>query len=271
VGSRTTFHGASVIGSSGVARPADHGGAAEASRRNSPRSPQNCPAFIEKWRQKKARHPLEGLFPMLVPRIVAALSVALVLGVFGPARAVTIDVGTQQATYTGNTRGFTFVAPQDLRITGLSVPTSASTANFDVAVLFIDSLLNFPTTGSAFSTAYVARDRSAAITGLSIFVPAGQRIGILGSRGASATNSYGAVGPTVSLLGSPVRLDRLVMQARLRSALPSSTTLFGSPSGRIGRVLVEVEPVPTPVPLPAGIVLALLGGGCLLMLRRRSA
>jgi hypothetical protein len=199
-----------------------------------------------------------------------ALGLALLLAP-APLLAAVIDIGAQTGTHTGNTRGFSFTAPTDFVIVGLDLPTDASTANFDVAVFRFSTLNVFNGAASVYDVLFDARDQSAALTGLSITVSAGDVIGILGSRDATAINSYGASNYASSILGNAVTLQRLALQDTLRSATFPTSAQFGSDAGsRIGRVLVDVQAASiSAVPLPGALPLMALGLGALALVRRR--
>ncbi|MFT6228443.1 MAG: hypothetical protein ACJARE_002860 [Paracoccaceae bacterium] len=186
--------------------------------------------------------------------------------------AAVIDLGGQIGTFTGDTRGFSFTAPTDFVIVGLDLPTDASTANFDVAIFRFSTLNASKGAASVYDVLFDARDQSAALTGLSIAVSAGDVIGILGSRGASATNSYGVTNYASSILGNAVTLQRLILQDTLRSATFPTGAFFGSEAGSpIGRVLVDVQAASiSAVPLPGALPLMALGLGALVLVRRRA-
>ncbi|MFT6887782.1 MAG: hypothetical protein ACJAWZ_004013 [Paracoccaceae bacterium] len=223
-----------------------------------------------------------------------ALGLAILLAP-APLLAAVIDIGAQTSTFTNLTRGFSFTAPTDFVIVGLDLPTDASTANFDVAVFRFSTLNASHGAASDYDVLFDARDQSAALTGLSIAVSAGDVIGILGSRDATAINSYGAPDYASSILGNAVTLQRLILQDTLRSATFPTGAQFGTeagspigfvmvteagpPIGRvlvtqagppIGRVLVDVQAASiSAVPLPGALPLMALGLGALVLVRRR--
>ena len=200
-----------------------------------------------------------------------ALGLALLLAP-APLLAAVIDTGAQTSTYTGVTRGFSFTAPTDFVIVGLDLPTDASTANFDVAVFRFSTLNAYDGAASVYDVLFDARDQSAALTGLTIAVSAGDVIGILGSRGANSTNSYGANNYPSSILGNAVTLQRLNLQDDLRSTTFPTGTQLGTGSGtKMGRVFVDVQAASiSDVPLPGALPLMALGLGALVLVRRRA-
>ena len=187
--------------------------------------------------------------------VLLVLSVAMAQ----TASAMIIDVGPQTGTFTGNTRGFFFVAPTDFRVVGLGVATDASSENFDVSLLRFNSAPpSFPSSTTDFTTLFLSRDNAGAgLLATSIDIFSGDIIGVLGSRGANSTNSYGNGAYSSTILGNSVTLNRLLMQNDLRSADPS-TTGVSTESFSISRVLIDVEAAKT-VPAPA--TLALMGLG----------
>ncbi|MEO0625108.1 MAG: hypothetical protein AAF183_23395 [Pseudomonadota bacterium] len=119
-------------------------------------------------------------------------------------------------------------------MTGLDVPTDASTDNFDVAVFRFSEINDVFGAPSVYDVLFEARDQSAAITGLSIEVFDGDVVGILGSRGANSANSYGAGGFTTMIDGEATTLNRLVLQDDLRTRMfPTATDLGSDDDGSI--------------------------------------
>ena len=177
------------------------------------------------------------------------------------ANAALIDVGSQTGTFTGHTRGFWFTAPTDFTITGLGLPTDASTENFDVAVLLLNATPpTFSSTTNNFTLLHLSRDiAGSALVTTDIDIQAGDIIGVLGSRGSNSTNSYRSGPYLSSILGFDVTLSRFGMQFDLRSTNPQNVW---TESGAISRVLMNIEPTQTnDVPEPA--ILGLLGLGLL--------
>lgn len=178
--------------------------------------------------------------------------------------AQVIDVGPQTGTYTGMTRGFWFEAPTNFTITGLGLPTEASTENFDISVLLFDAFPPFfPSSTTNFSTLFTSRNNvGSELLDVNINVSQGQIIGLLGSRGEDSINSYGQGGFTSNILGFDVDLNRLLMQEDLRINDPSAIGV-STENSSIGRILMEVETTtPAAVPEPFS-VLGLLTVGAL--------
>lgn len=188
------------------------------------------------------------------------------------ASAGLIDVGPQTSTYTGNTRGYYFVAPTDFTVVGLGVAADASNANFDVSLIRLSSIPPlFSANTTDFTTLFISRDNAG--TGLlpaNIDVSNGDIIGVLGSRGTNSVNSYGSNPYSSTILGQSISLNRLLMQADLRSTDPSAVGVSGENSSSFGRVLLDVE-AQQAVPAPATLALFGLGLAGLGWRRRKDA
>ncbi|MHC4841362.1 MAG: putative Ig domain-containing protein, partial [Planctomycetota bacterium] len=154
--------------------------------------------------------------------------------------ASTLDAQTMMplpnhgSTYTGNTRGYWFTAPTDFTITGLRVPTTASTGAQSIEVVRLTAAppAYSATTNNFTSLFRVVNDATTNVLTTNIPVSTGDVIGILGCRGTS--NSY-ATGQYVSNIdGNSVTLTRMGMQYQL----PTTTArdLWTEVSGSISRV-----------------------------------
>lgn len=196
------------------------------------------------------------------------LFVCLLLSSLGTANASlitgsteTIDVGPQTSVFSGNVRGYFFTAPVDFWITGIDVPTDASTAAFGASILRLASLPPlFSSTTTVFDILYEVRNQVLAVTGLAIKVSAGDVIGVLGNRGGA--NSYGASPYTSSIFGNAVDLARFGTQNQISS---SSTvagmqvwTENGGSISRVNLTISDTTPSAT-VPTPASYPLFALG------------
>ncbi|NQV52299.1 MAG: T9SS type A sorting domain-containing protein [Flavobacteriales bacterium] len=136
-----------------------------------------------------------------------------------------MPIPAQSTTYTGNTRGFWFQAPVDFMMVGVRVPTSASSDDQSVAVVRFNSGAPpfYATTTNDFTLLALYQNIPGNnVLSVSIPVYQGDYIGILGSRGASSTNSYGAGNFSTNILGESVTLARMGMQYDLESTSPQN-------------------------------------------------
>jgi hypothetical protein len=133
-----------------------------------------------------------------------------------------------QSVYTGNVRGYHFVAPMDFTITGLEVPISAGTGNQNVAVLKTVNNVPWNLWSAAivpFTTLYL--NQNSAVAGyipVSIPIKAGDVIAILGQRGTG--NSYSNA-TSIDINGVTVSIQRFIMQNQLGTTAPASATSLG--------------------------------------------
>lgn len=156
----------------------------------------------------------------------------------GPTTQATMP--PQTGTFSTNARGYWFTAPADMVITGLSVPTTASSGAQNIAVLKFTGNAPppvFSTTTNAFTVEYLTQNNSASgVIPVNINVAAGEVIGILGNRGN--VSSYSNVGNTITINGTPVALSRLGMQFPLATTAPQQVWQEPS-SANISRVDFE--------------------------------
>jgi len=139
----------------------------------------------------------------------------------------------QTATFTGNIRGYWFVAPTCFTITGADVPTDASSGNQSIAIMrFYETPPTYSTTTDAFTLLYLAQDTTEmGILPMNIQVEAGDIIGVLGCR--ATTVSYSGSSNTTTIEGNTVSLNRLGMQFPLTTTMPQQ--LWTEASSNIGR------------------------------------
>ena len=148
-----------------------------------------------------------------------------------------LDVGLQSSPYTGNSRGFWFTAPMDFWITGLGVPTDASTELQSIELLRLDTVPpTYPLTTNAFtSLGYWQGVPGTDFIDVNFTIATGDVIGVLGVRGN--VNSYGAQPYLSSIGGMPVTLRRFGFQDQLENAQAYDVWTEGG--GSIGRVDVR--------------------------------
>lgn len=134
--------------------------------------------------------------------------------------------------YTGNVRGYWFVAPCDFTITGLKNPPEISGLQNIAVVSLPTTPPTFSATTNTFTTLFLTQNNpTVGIIPVSIPVSAGTIIGILGQAGTQ--NSYTAGPVSSNINGLPVTLTRLGMQFPLGTNLPQS--LWTEPAGSISR------------------------------------
>lgn len=147
--------------------------------------------------------------------------------------------------FSGSVRGYYFTAPTCFTITGLEVPTDASTGAQSIAVVRFHSNLTPPfysVTTNAFTVLYLTQNNPAAgIINVNIQVEQGDVIGILGQR--ATVNSYGTAGFSTTINGFPCTLNRLGMQYPLTTTAPQE--LWTETGGSISRVIMYYDPVIT--------------------------
>jgi len=199
----------------------------------------------------------EGIVKRSFLTLVLILSCCLVLT--GTGTADLLALPAHSWTYSSRTFGYWFVAPVDFTITGLRVPTDASTGPQYIQVLklhadppyFNSTTNNFTTLG------YWPNVAGTDFIDASIQFSAGDRVGILGFR--DSNNSMGAGGNFATTLGGePVTLIRFGYVNSLTGG-PATDQVFQEWNLSIGRV--EMEYTLGAVPLPSALLL--LGTGLL--------
>jgi len=148
-----------------------------------------------------------------------------------------MQIPPQASVYSGATRGYWFEAPADFTIVGLRVPTDASSASQNIAVVRFNGgapPLYSSTTNNFTILALYQAVQGNSIISVNLPISDGDYIGVLGSRGGNSTNSYGANNYSTNIGGYPVTLGRLGMQYDLQSTSPIN--LWRENSAYIGRV-----------------------------------
>lgn len=162
-----------------------------------------------------------------------------------------ILVGPYQSTFASATaiRGFGFVAPSTLVVTGFEAPNDTTTTGTDQTIICY--VLATPPTAAFTATAadvkFFATGPANSILRPTapIIVQQGEWIGVLGAVHASAAasplqNSYGAGPYATTVVGMPISVSRLWMNADPRVNMGLGT-LNPNASGQIARVMVHVN------------------------------
>jgi hypothetical protein len=181
-----------------------------------------------------------------------------------PATAGMITLPDQSSTFGGNVRGYWFTAPVDFTITGLGVPTDASTGpqSIELLRLNVDPPLYSGSTNDFTSLFRIVNDSTPGLIAVNIPVASGDILGVLGYR--DTINSYGPGDFQSSIFGSMITLRRFGTQATLQSG--PAQNVWTESGGSISRVNLEYGPagaavVPEPSTYLAGIVaLAMIAG-----------
>jgi PKD repeat protein len=138
------------------------------------------------------------------------------------------------SAFPGNVRGYWFTAPTCFTITGLEVPTEASSGAQNIAVVRLNNPPpTFSTTTNDFTLLFLTQnDPATGVVPVNIPVSQGDIIGILGNR--ADNNSYAASPASSTINGLPVTLSRLGMQFLLSTTVPQELwTEAGSSISRI--------------------------------------
>jgi len=151
-----------------------------------------------------------------------------------------VPLPPQNSTFSTNARGFWFTAPAAIVITGLRVPTEASSAPQTVEVVrFKSAPRAYPASSNGFTSLLrVVNDASTGILPVSIPVARGDIIGVLGSRGDVSSEAPNPA--TSTMAGRPVRLQRLGMQLPLSTY--AARDLWTEQAYGIGRVEIHYQP-----------------------------
>jgi PKD repeat protein len=174
--------------------------------------------------------------------LLPALLVLTGMQVFAQTQ-IPVTMPAQSSTFTGNVRGYYFVAPSCITLTGVEVPTTASTGAQSIAIVRLQATPPlFSATTNNFTVLYLTQNNPAAgIIPVNIQVEQGDIIGVLGQRGT--VNSYAASPANTTIDGFPVTLNRLGMQFPLTTTAPQQ--LWTENSGSISRVNLYYDTVIT--------------------------
>ena len=143
-----------------------------------------------------------------------------------------VEFTNPTGSFSGNARGYTFVAPVDFKMTALRVPTNASSGQQSIQVMrFAAPVTTFPTTSSyselLFHTGLDANDGYIPVD-IDFF--AGDIIGILGVRGTNNTNSYTNVTTEISIDGNTAPITRFGTQNPITTGPAPQGTFWVEPT-----------------------------------------
>ena len=184
---------------------------------------RSTPSITARWLHRAAASAALVLLPLLN-------SLAL-------AQQTQVPLPAQNSTFSTNARGLWFTAPVDIVITGLRVPTDASSAPQTLEVVrFKSTPRAYPASTNSFTSLFrVVNDASSGILPVSIPVARGDTIGVLGSRGDVSSEAPNPAQSTIA--GRPVRLQRLGMQLPLSGY--AAQNLWTEQAYGIGRVEIH--------------------------------
>lgn len=152
---------------------------------------------------------------------------------------IQMQLPAQNTVFSGSVRGYWFTAPSCFSISGIEVPTDASTGLQNIAIVRLDSAPPlYSTVTNNFTVLYLTQnDTASGIIPLNIPVQIGDVIGILGNR--ADANSY-ANSPYTTAIGSfTVDIARLGMQFNLSTTSPQD--LWTELGGSISRVFMYYD------------------------------
>jgi hypothetical protein len=149
--------------------------------------------------------------------------------------------------FSGNVRGYYFVAPVNFTITGLKEPVEVSGLQ-NIAVVRLNATPPlYSTVTNSFTQLFLTQnDPTVGIIPVNIPVMAGDIIGILGQAGGTNSYSTAAASFATTIGGQPVNIARLGMQYPLATNVPHD--LWTEASGSISRVEMYYTLPCTPSP-----------------------
>lgn len=150
---------------------------------------------------------------------------------------------THTNVYSGQARGFWFVAPMTFEITGLRVASQAGSGTQAIQVVEIHDPMPiaFTSQSSNFTTLYYTNTgANGQILPVSILINAGDTIGILGTAGTA--NSYGSGSYNSSIFSNTVPIQRFGYQGNINTGATSLIWGVGyQSSGSVSRVEVYYD------------------------------
>ncbi len=150
---------------------------------------------------------------------------------------VPMDNGPDVGSYSGMSRGYVFTSPANFTLTGLRVPTDQSTHHQSVEVIKFSSGLppSFPSVSNSFTSLFrVTNVSGAGIISCNVNINYGDKIAIIGSRGANCVNSYSTPNYQTKIAGIPVTLQRCGMQGNIASN--NANNIWKETNNPIGRI-----------------------------------
>jgi parallel beta-helix repeat protein len=163
----------------------------------------------------------------------------LLFGSFGLLAQTMMPIPPHASAFTANPRGFWFVAPTDFIITGLRVPTEASTAPQSVQLVRFAAVSQ---PGNYTTLAHFGSVPGTGILPVNEIINTGDVIGILGVRDVS-TNSYGTGSFPTTILGLPVTLERLWINGQQINTAPVTNAMTLATTSQITRVEMYYTPL----------------------------
>ncbi|TND05095.1 MAG: hypothetical protein FD123_3715 [Bacteroidetes bacterium] len=156
----------------------------------------------------------------MIKKLLSSLALSVTLLPAMAQTQIQVAMPPHASTFTGNVRGYWFVAPSCFTITGAQVPTDASSGNQSIAIVrFYSTPPTFSTTTNAFTTLFLTQNNTnSGILPVNIQVEQGDIIGVLGCR--ATANSYGNNTGGTTIEGFPVAISRLGMQFQLPTTAP---------------------------------------------------
>jgi hypothetical protein len=155
-----------------------------------------------------------------------------------PTGTASLSMPSQTSSFTGNVRGYFFTAPTSFMITGVRVPTDASSGNSNIAIIKLPMAPPvYSSTTSVFNVLYLTQNNTSGTGTISVNIPvySGDIIGVLGNR--NDVNSYASVSPYTATLGSyTTTLQRMGMQYNLSTTPPQAVWTETTTGASISRV-----------------------------------
>lgn len=176
-------------------------------------------------------------------RSIALTLTALLLWPVVAAAQTVIPLPPHSTSFSTNARGFWFTAPAPFVITGLQVPTDASSGPQTIEVVrFHAAPPAYTGSTNGFTSLYrVVSDTRSGVLPVSIPVAQGDIVGVLGVR--DDVSSEAPAPAAITVAGSPVRLMRLGMQHPLSTT--AARNLWTEAVYGIGRVEVHYQAAKT--------------------------